>query len=245
MRPFVRSINRLLERIAIMFEQKRRFIADAAHELRSPITALKLQADNLSHGDLPLESRERLRALEMGIGRTAHLLEQLLALAKYEAGPLSHVPSTLFDEVVKEVVADQLPLAQARSIDLGFKRVEEVLVAADPTALTVLVRNLLDNAIRYTPEGGKIDISLFREGAHGVLKIEDTGPGIPINELPRVFDPFYRGRQTGIQGTGLGLSIVRQIVESLSGSVTLENMMVPGLGGLRVTIVLPVTDAAV
>jgi two-component system, OmpR family, sensor kinase len=239
LRPFVRSINRLLERIAVMFEQKRRFVADAAHELRSPITALKLQAENLAHVDLPPESRERLTALELGIRRTAHLLEQLLALAKYEATPLSYVAPASFDQIVKDVVAELLPLAQTRSVDLGFKRIEDVSIAADVTALAVLVRNLVDNAIRYTPEGGQIDISLFRDRAHGVLKIEDTGPGIPIAELPRAFDAFYRGSQTVTQGTGLGLSIVQRIVGSLSGSITLENIVAPGPGGLRVTIVLP------
>jgi two-component system OmpR family sensor kinase len=244
LRPFIESINRLLERIATMFEQKRRFIADAAHELRSPITALTLQAENLSHADLPPESRERLVVLETGIRRTAHLLEQLLALAKYEAGSLPHVPHASLDNVVKGVVADLLPFARLRSVDLGFKRIEETSIASDSIALAVLVRNVLDNAIRYSPEGGQIDISLFRDRTRGILCIEDTGPGIPNKDLARVFDPFYRGSQTGAQGTGLGLSIVLRIVESLSGSIILENIAAPDRTGLRVTIILPVADAA-
>jgi two-component system, OmpR family, sensor kinase len=244
LRPFIESINRLLERIASMFEQKRRFIADAAHELRSPITALTLQAENLGHADLPPESRERLAVLDTGIRRTAHLLEQLLALAKYEAGSLPQVPPTRLDKVVKKVVADLLPLARVRSVDLGFKRIEDPSIASDPIALTVLVRNVVDNAIRYSPEGGQIDISLFRDRTHAVLCVEDTGPGIPMNDLTRVFDPFYRGSHAGAQGTGLGLSIVRRIVESLSGSITLENIAAPDRTGLRVNIILPVAGTA-
>jgi two-component system OmpR family sensor kinase len=243
LRPFIDSINRLLERITTMFEQKRRFIADAAHELRSPITALTLQAENLNHADLPPESRERLVVLETGIRRTAHLLEQLLALAKYEAGSLRHIPPASLDDVVKRVVADLLPLAGLRSVDLGFKRIEETWIATDAIALTVLVRNVLDNAIRYSPEGGQVDISLFHDAAYGVLCIEDSGPGIPGKDLTRVFDPFYRGSHAGAQGTGLGLSIVLRIVESLSGSITLQNIAAPDRTGLRVNIILPVADA--
>ncbi|MBV9627539.1 MAG: histidine kinase [Xanthobacteraceae bacterium] len=243
LRPFIESINRLLERIARMFEQQRRFVADAAHELRSPITALRLQAENLAHADLPPESHERLAALEMGIRRTAHLLEQLLALAKYESTSLPHTACTPFDKVVKDVVADLLPLARDRSIDLGFKLIEDISIAADATALAVLVRNVVDNAIRHSPDGGQIDISLFREGMRGVLCIEDAGPGIPSNDLIRVFDPFYRGSHAGTQGSGLGLSIVLRIVESLSGSITLENIAAPDRG-LRVNISLPVAGAA-
>ncbi|MBV8745224.1 MAG: HAMP domain-containing histidine kinase, partial [Xanthobacteraceae bacterium] len=215
----------------------------AAHELRSPITALRLQAENLAHADLRPESRERLAALEMGIRRTAHLLEQLLALAKYETGSLPHTASTPFDNVVKDVVADLLPLARDRSIDLGFKLIEDISITADATALAVLVRNVVDNAIRHSPDGGQIDISLFREGMRGVLCIEDAGPGIPSNDLIRVFDPFYRGCHAGTQGSGLGLSIVLRIVESLSGSITLENIAAPDRG-LRVNISLPVAGAA-
>ena len=227
-----------------MFEQKHRFIADAAHELRSPITALTLQAENLGHADLPPASRERLAVLDTGIRRTAHLLEQLLALAKYEAGSLPQVPPARLDKVVKEVVAELLPLARVRSIDLGFKRMQDVSIASDSVALAVLVRNVVDNAVRYSPDGGQIDISLFRDRAHAILCVEDPGPGIPINDLTRVFDPFYRGSHAGTEGTGLGLSIVWQVVESLSGSITLENIAAPDRTGFQVNIILPVAGIA-
>jgi two-component system OmpR family sensor kinase len=237
--PFIASINRLLERISAMFDQQRRFIADAAHELRSPVTALSLQAENLDHVELPQESRDRLAALKAGIWRTAHLLEQLLALAKYEAGRAPQAPRTAFDNIAKEVVADFAARAQARAIDLGFEHIDHVFVDADRTALAVLVRNLLDNALSHTPDGGRIDIGLFRHRNHAVFRIEDSGPGIPEAELVRVFEPFYRGGWSVGEGTGLGLPIVRRVAETLGGSVMLENILASDRTGLRVIVRIP------
>src|ERR1700737_4823811 len=139
--PFIASINRLLERISAMFDQQRRFVADAAHELRTPITALSLQVENLDRIELPPESRDRVAALKAGIRRTAHLLEQLLALARYESAPTPQAASAAFDSIAKEVVADFLPHARKREVDLGFERVDHIFVDADNTALSVLVRN--------------------------------------------------------------------------------------------------------
>jgi two-component system OmpR family sensor kinase len=234
--PFIASINRLLERIAAMFDQQRRFVADAAHELRTPITALSLQVENLDRIELPQESRDRVATLKAGIRRTAHLLEQLLALARYESRATPQAASAAFDSIAKEVVADFLPHARKRGVDLGFERVDHIFVDADSTALSVLLRNLIDNALYHTPDGGRIDITLFRDGDHAVLRIEDSGPGIPEAELGRVFEPFYRGRWSAGEGTGLGLSIVRRVVEALGGSVTLENIPVSGRTGLRVNL---------
>jgi two-component system, OmpR family, sensor kinase len=240
--PFIASINRLLERIGAMFDHQRRFIAHAAHELRTPVTALSLQAENLDRAELPPESCERLAALKAGIRRTAHLLEQLLALAKYDVGRASQAPRTAFDNIAKQVVANFTPHAQARSIDLGFERIDQVFVDADATALAVLVRNLVDNALSHTPDGNRIDIGLFRQRHHAVFRIEDSGPGIPEAELARVFEPFYRGDWSVGEGTGLGLSIVRSVAETLGGSVVLENIVVPNRTGLRVSVRIPVSS---
>jgi two-component system, OmpR family, sensor kinase len=240
--PFIASINRLLDRIGAMFDQQRRFIADAAHELRTPVTALSLQAENLDRIELPQESRDRLSELKTGIRRTAHLLEQLLALAKYDAGRAPQAPRTAFDEIAKEVVADFIPRAQARAVDLGFEHIDHVFVAADGTALAVLVRNLVDNALYYTPDGGRIDIALFHHRNHAVLRIEDSGPGVPEAELVRVFEPFYRGSWSVGEGTGLGLSIVRRVAETLGGSVVLENILAPDRTGLRVNVRIPASS---
>ncbi|WP_409189209.1 histidine kinase dimerization/phospho-acceptor domain-containing protein [Bradyrhizobium sp. RDM4] len=157
--PFIASINGLLQRVRLLMDQQRRFVADAAHELRTPITALSLQAENLDPVDLPAAARDRVAVLQQGIRRTKRLLEQLLALAKQEAGPYDRVtmPLVALDGVAKEVVADTLPEAANRGIDLGFARVEPVAVRGEVVMLAALVRNLLDNALRFTRRGGRID----------------------------------------------------------------------------------------
>ena len=240
LRPFVRSINRLLERIGAMFDQQRRFIADAAHELRTPVTALSLQAENLERATMSPEAAERLAILRTGIGRTSRLLEQLLALARYEAGAASKRPLTALDGVVREVVADLQPLAQSGSVDLGFDRIDAIAVHGDATALGALVRNLIDNALHHSPEGGRVDLSLLREGTTAIFRVDDTGPGVPESELGRLFEPFFRGSSPVGEGSGLGLAIARSIVESLDGSIVLENGSTLGRSGLRVTVTVPV-----
>jgi two-component system OmpR family sensor kinase len=239
LRPFVASINRLLERIHAMVEQQRRFIADAAHELRTPITALSVQADNLTQADLPAEGRKRLAVLREGARRTAHLLDQLLALARSELNEVKNPPVTQVDQYAKEVMADLLPQARDRNIDLGFEVLNVVSVRAEPIMIATLVRNLLDNAIRHTPEGGRIDVALYREGDKAIFKVEDTGPGIPPDDLGRVFEPFFRGSRPVENGTGLGLSIVKRVVERLNGSIHLENISEPIRSGLRAEVTLP------
>ena len=239
--PFIASINRLLERIKAMMEQQRRFVADAAHELRTPITAISLQAENLSQAELPPDSRARLSALKSGARRTAHLLEQLLALARYDMDRTPEAPVASLDRCAKEVVSDFMCSAMDRGVDLGFEIIEPVSVRGEPAMLSSVVHNLIDNALRHTPQGGRVDIGIYREGARVVLQIEDTGPGIPACDLERVFEPFVRGSRPVEDGTGLGLSIVKRIVERLKGSVTLEN--VPK-SGLRVTVAFPAAGEA-
>lgn len=237
--PFVASINRLLERIGTMLDQQRRFVADAAHELRTPITALSLQAENLDHAGSGALVPERLAALKSGIQRTAHLLEQLLALARSEAGPGFDPTLTSLDVVTKEVVADLLPLAHSHRTDLGCGRLEAVEVRAGPTELRTLVRNLIDNAIRHGAEGGRVDVDVWCEGNSAVLRVEDDGPGIPAADLARIFDPFVRGASVVAPGSGLGLSIVRKVVESAGARVVLENGLRYEGVGLRVTVTFP------
>jgi two-component system OmpR family sensor kinase len=239
--PFIASINRLLERIQAMMEQQRRFVADAAHELRTPITAISLQAENLSQSELPPDSLNRLSALKSGARRTAHLLEQLLALARYDMDRAPEAPVTSLDRCAKEVVADFISKAMDRGVDLGFEILEPAFVRGEPAMLSSVVRNLVDNALRHTPQAGRVDIGIYREGANVILQIEDTGPGIPASDLERVFEPFVRGSRPAEEGTGLGLSIVKRIVERLKGSVTLENVPT---SGLRVTVSIPAVEKA-
>lgn len=238
--PFIVSINRLLNRVGTLMDRQRRFLADAAHELRTPITALSLQAENLEFVDLPPEARDRVGALRQGMQRIRRLLEQLLAMARYESKESysSRFPVAAVDAIAREVVSDVLDTAIDRGIDLGFERIEPVAVAAEPLMLASIVRNLLDNALRFTPKGGRVDLAVFRNADKAFLSVEDTGPGIAQDEIDRVFDAFFRGRNPGGEGTGLGLAIVKRIVDGLNGSITLESKKT----GILVTITIPAID---
>ena len=241
--PFIASINGLLERMKSMMDQQRRFVADAAHELRTPITALGLQAENLDPFDLPEAARERLAALKKGMARTKHLLEQLLALARHEAAPSSEAAVVPLDRTVMDLVADLLPEAARKGVDLGFELIEPIATKGEPVMIATMVRNLIDNAVRFTPAGGRVDIGVYREGSEAVLQIEDTGPGIPPDDIDRIFEPFFRGSRPTEDGTGLGLSIVKRIVDRLGGSVLLENISGPAPTGIRAIVRLPAANS--
>ena len=241
--PFIASINGLLERMRLMMDQQRRFVADAAHELRTPITALSLQAENLDPIDLPEEARQRLAALKQGMRRTKHLLEQLLALARHEVGPSSEAAVVPLDRIVKDLVADLLPDATRKGIDLGFELIQPIATRGEPVMIATMIRNLIDNAVRFTPRGGRVDIGVYREDEQAILQVEDTGPGILPSDLDRIFDPFFRGSRPTEDGTGLGLSIVKRIVDRLGGSVVLENISDPASTGLRATVRFPASNA--
>jgi two-component system OmpR family sensor kinase len=241
--PFIASINGLLTRVRLLLDQQRRFIADAAHELRTPITALSLQAENLDAIELPEGARSRVAALRQGMHRTKHLLEQLLAIARYEAKPIcGEMQKVSLDETAKEVAADLMSQAVDRGIDLGFEIVEPVTVHGEPVMLATMIRNLFDNALRHTPRGGRIDVGVYREDGSAVVQIEDSGPGIAAADLEKIFEPFFRGSRPQGEGTGLGLSIVKRIVENLGGDITLENIAGQGQSGVRATVRLPVHD---
>ncbi|SDH68297.1 two-component system, OmpR family, sensor kinase [Bradyrhizobium lablabi] len=243
LQPFIASINGLLQRMKLLMDQQRRFVADAAHELRTPITALGLQAENLDSVDLPESARERVAALKEGMARTKHLLEQLLALARHEAAPSGDAVVVPLDRIVKDVVADVLPETARKGIDLGFELIEPIATAGEPVMIATMVRNLIDNAVRFTPPGGRVDIGVLREGSEAVLQIEDTGPGVAPDDIDRIFEPFFRGSRPTEDGTGLGLSIVKRIVDRLGGSVVLENISGPALTGLRAIVRLPAANS--
>lgn len=234
--PFLESINALLGRIRVMMERQRRFVADAAHELRTPITALSLQAENLDPLEMSPAARDRLGVLKKGMQRTKHLLEQLLALARQDVAQAMVRETVLLDKVAKDIVADLLPEATARGIDLGFRIAETVAVSGDPTSLMSAIRNVVENAVKFTPDGGSVDLGVYREGGMAVVQIEDTGPGIPAGDLDRIFEPFFRGRQPAGEGSGLGLSIVKRIMDRSGGSIAIENIADEDRSGLRVTL---------
>ena len=219
--PFVHAINRVLGRVNLLMSQQRRFIADAAHELRSPLTALSLQAQNLMSAGSIEVVRERVAPLQEGISRARLLTEQLLSLARTQSR--ESVESNInVSAMARELVAEYLPLAEARNVDLGIEEIDSLSLHADPEALCLIFKNALENAIKYTPAGGKVTLRLLSENDSTVIEVVDDGPGIPVLERDRVFEPFYRIDGTVAGGSGLGLAIAREAAVRLGGTVSLH-----------------------
>ncbi|MEX3825118.1 ATP-binding protein, partial [Paraburkholderia sp. BR14262] len=212
-RPFVVAINRMLGRVAQSVDAQRRFVADAAHELRSPLTAMSLQAERLSETDLPVDARARLTTLRGGLERSRKLIEQLLALARIQAKTARPMEPVSVHATWRRVLEDLMPLAEARHIDIGVEDGPDVRVSVDSIELTTLIKNLVDNAIRYTPDGGRVNLAVRETGTQALLTVTDNGPGIAPHERARVFDPFYRIPGNEQIGSGLGLAIVRTIAD--------------------------------
>ena len=220
-RPFVVAINRLLARVAQSMDSQRRFVADAAHELRSPMTALSLQAERLGATQMSPVVRERFVPLSRGIERSRKLIDQLLSLAAAQSASARLQTRLSVHEVYRQVLEDLLPLAVQKHIDIGVEGTRDALVVFNELDLFTLVKNLVDNAIRYTPAGGRIDLSVAVAPGAVQLQVKDSGPGIALEEQARVFDPFYRSLGTDEAGSGLGLSIVKAICERTGARVEL------------------------
>lgn len=238
-RPFVGAINRLLQRAEHSMEGQRRFVAGAAHELRSPLTALSLQAERLANAEMSANAAERLVTLRQGIERGKALLTQLLSLARAESMP--GVPSSILSvqRAYRRALEGLVTLAEEKGIDVGIAVEPDAEVRANEADLDTLVRNLVENAIRYTPAGGRVDltVSTSREGV--TLVIEDNGPGIPEAERERVFERFYRPAGSDEIGSGLGLSIVNAICNRLGARISLGASDDTRQSGLRVTVAFP------
>jgi len=220
-RSFALAINRLLGRVSKSMESQRRFVADAAHELRSPLTALSLQAERLAATEMSDQARERLAKLRQGIDRGRNLIDQLLMLASAQSSSLGAASPVSIHKIYRSVLEDLLPLADKKQIDLGVDG-EDCQIVANKLDLQALVKNLADNAVRYTPVGGKVDLLVLRQGDTVVLQVRDTGPGIPESERERVFDAFYRVPGNPEIGSGLGLSIVKTIATRIGATVRLD-----------------------
>jgi two-component system OmpR family sensor kinase len=237
-RPFVVAINRLLKRVAHAMETQRRFIADAAHELRSPMTALSLQAERLSSKEMSASAHECFLPLSEGIERSRKLIEQLLTLAAAQSITPRSQTSVSVHEVFRRVLEDLLPLAEHKGIDIGVESTEDVQVTLNEMDLFILVKNLVDNAIRYTPPGGRVDLRVELEREAVILEIKDSGPGISVQEQSLVFDPFYRTLGTNEAGSGLGLSIVTAIADRTGASIRLSFSDEMNQRGLCVSVLL-------
>lgn len=221
---FVVAINNLLQRTEENVRQQQRFIADAAHELRSPMTALSLQAERLNNMQLSAEAREQSALLQQSIQRNRHLLEQLLSLARAQA-PETQRPKTLISlqNQFRRVLQELMPLALAKGQDIGVAVENDCQIHADDTEIYTLIKTFTDNAIRYIPKGGRIDLGFDETAEYLNIWVEDDGPGIPPSERQRVIDPFYRILGTEQQGTGLGLSIADTIVKRHQGRLKLAD----------------------
>ena len=220
--PFVHAINRQMEGIKRLMGQQRRFIADAAHELRTPLTALSLQAQNLEQAETLEAMRLRVAPLRAGIERARRLTEQLLNLARSQTGTLG--PEAVdVSKMARELIAEYLPMAEAKGLDLGLEAMEHDILRTEPETLLLILRNALDNALRYTPDGGEITLHIYTEGEDAVYDVIDSGPGIPASERKRAFDPFYRIEGVAGEGSGLGLAIAKDAATRLGGKISLHD----------------------
>jgi two-component system OmpR family sensor kinase len=235
-RPLMQELNLLLERVRQAFDAQKMFVADAAHEMRSPLAALKIQLQGLQRAGDDAARELGIRRLAAGIDRAAHLVDQLLVLARQEARVATGVDFTAVDlaQVAILSVEDTLFAAQNRRIDLGVHRAEAAVVSGHLEALRILARNLLDNAVKYTPEGGTVDLNVQATAAGIVLSVEDSGPGIAEADRSRVLDRFYRASGASATGSGLGLAIVNTIANLHQATVRLDQSV--RLGGLRVQV---------
>ncbi len=222
--PLVAALNDLLRRLQGSLAVQKQFVSDAAHELRTPLAALQLQIGNLRKVVTGPEATTRIDELERGLRRATQLSRQLLRQARYDEDDLTpqEVPVDL-KELTTSVIADLLPLADDRHQDVGLVRADRATVTGDADDLRILVGNLLENACRYSADGGVIDVAIKAEPHEIALEIQDCGPGIPPDQLELVFQPFHRAAPAGEDGSGLGLSIVARIAARHGAQVTLTN----------------------
>lgn len=235
--PLVAALNDLLHRLDEALSAQRAFVADAAHELRSPLTALKLQLHVLAHASEGPARQQALGDLGDGMNRASRLVEQLLTLARSEPG----APPLPFDRVdlaalARDTLAALAPLAQSRGTQLSLQSQAPVWVKGNASALGSLVRNLVDNAIRHSPAGALVEVSVGMVAGEATLTVDDAGPGLPVQDRERAFDRFYRRAADSESGSGLGLAIVRSVAHHHGAQVVLADAP---LGGLRVLVRLP------
>jgi len=232
--PLIHALNGLLARLAQSLDRQRAFVADAAHELRSPLTALKLQLKLLERADDAGARAAAVKSLGEGIERTAWLVEQLLALARNEPGaPPLPMAAVDLAEIARNALAATVPLALAKGTELDLQADASVPLQGDAASLTVLARNLVDNAVRYAPAASRVEVRVASEGGTPMLVVDDAGPGIPPEDRERVFDRFYRRDPSAGDGSGLGLALVRTVAERHGATVTLGDSP---LGGLRAEV---------
>ena len=235
-RPLVQELNLLLRRMRQAFNAQKNFVADAAHELRSPLAALKLQVEQLRRSSTDKDRELAVQRLGSGIDRATRLMEQLMVLARQQANADLHdnAQPVEINRVCLLAFNDVYPLAQQKHMDMGFMESDECYVMGQEEALRIMLRNLLDNAVKYAPERSKIDFRVEPSARSVRLVIEDNGPGIAQGDLERVMDRFYRIPGNSVSGSGLGLSIVQAIADLHAAKIELGKSA--ALGGLQVSV---------
>jgi two-component system OmpR family sensor kinase len=240
MKPLVDALNDLLHRLNVASQSQRTFVGDAAHELRSPLAALKLQLQAAERDGSLVGSKQTFERIEGRLNRLIHLVHQLLTMAREDAQRGAQFEPVSLRRICERAVGDFSMLAEARQIDLGLefnpsRDSDDIYkVNAEPHGLEVLLNNLVDNAIRYTPRGGKVDVILRRDGDTISLCVSDSGPGVPDAERERVFDRFYRSAGNKEHGSGLGLAIALKIAQRHHATLSMDNN--DSGPGLRVTL---------
>jgi two-component system OmpR family sensor kinase/two-component system sensor histidine kinase QseC len=239
--PLVEAVNALLARQQALLDFRQRFLSDTAHQLRTPLTAAKIQAENLCYASSPSDVKELSADIERALKRMALMINQLLDLARTDM-PDRPPPSEWHDlsGILREALEDVLVLAGRRSIEIGVTGQVTVPVLCDRVEIRMLMGNLLDNAVRYTPPGGKVDVAIKVSSGSASLDIIDSGPGIPEKDLPKLFDRFVRLGTADMDGSGLGLAIVKAIASRHSLKVNVRNRQ-DGTG-LLVAVVFPLAS---
>lgn len=239
--PFITSINALLTRQYELLEIRKRFVSDAAHQLRTPLTALRLQVSNLAHSQSKMQRAELLADMTRGLKRMTDMTAQLLKMARADqkADWTKMSPNDVL-EIAKDVIGESLSLADSRDIDVGLSGVR-AMVPCDREDTKSMIANIVDNAIRYAPRGGQVDLAVSSDGGMVKIAITDSGPGMAEADIPFAFDRFARFSDANQEGSGLGLAISKSIAEQHNGSIELANK--GRGGGLVVTIALPLAKS--
>ncbi|MGE8624063.1 ATP-binding protein [Acinetobacter schindleri] len=238
--PTIQEMNHLFGRISLAQQEQRQFVADSAHELRTPLTALNLQLQILLQH---FPQSDSLHNLSQGVLRMQHLVNQLLSLAKQDASDSLTEPAQMLslNQMTVACIEQMIQLALQKEIDLGVEQQQELRIQGQASTLHSIIYNLIDNAIKYTPKGGVINVSIFQQGQQAILQIEDSGAGIDPTQFAQIRQRFYRIHNHAEIGSGLGLSIVDKATERLSG--TLEFSQSSSLDGLCVQVKFPVVEA--
>lgn len=236
--PLTRALNALLERLQVSFDKERRFTADAAHELRTPLAGMKAQAQVASRAKDKGECRHALGLLLSGVDRATHLVDQLLTLARLDpdASLRNAQPVELRREII-EALANLAPLAIASDVELELLDGGDGQISGEAALIEILVRNIVKNAIAHTPKGGRVTVEIQSSVRALTIIVSDTGPGMPFDLRKRAFERFYRAPGNDKQGCGLGLSIVKRIADLHGGKATLSDRK--GGSGLVVRVRFP------